>query len=57
MKVSANIVPKIIANGKTLCGRRLGLLLFTEFRTGNFTKYVTTSDEICIFQHYQRITV
>lgn len=33
VKVSAKIVPKILANGNTLCGRRCGLLLFTEFRT------------------------
>jgi hypothetical protein len=32
-KVSAKIVPNILANGKTLCGRRLGSLIFTEFRT------------------------
>jgi hypothetical protein len=32
-KVSAKIVPQILANGKILYGRRLGSLLFMEFRT------------------------
>jgi hypothetical protein len=31
-KVSAKLFPKIVADGKSLCGRRLGLLLFTKFR-------------------------
>jgi hypothetical protein len=33
MKVSAKIVPKILADGISLHRRRIGLLFFTEFRT------------------------